>query len=151
LTWLHIHGGRLADMPAKDRYHAAVRAALIKEGWTITHDPFSIDYAGEDLFIDLGAERLLAAEKGEQRIAVEVKSFIGISRMADLREALGQYILYRDVLEEIEPERELYLAIPEDAAISIFDAPIGQLVLQKEHTQIIVFDPNTLEITRWIV
>lgn len=137
-------------MSARDRYHAAVRAALIKEGWTITHDPFTLDYAGEDLYVDLGAERLLAAEREEQRIAVEIKSFIGHSRMADLQKALGQYILYRDVLEEIEPMRALYLAVPEDAAISIFDAPIGQLLLEKQRPLIIAFDPNTAEITRWI-
>jgi hypothetical protein len=26
-------------MPAKDTYHNAVENALIKDGWTITHDP----------------------------------------------------------------------------------------------------------------
>ena len=137
-------------MPARDRYHAAVRAALIKDGWTITHDPLRLDYAGEDLYVDLGAERLLGAEKGEQRIAVEIKSFLGPSRMADLHEAIGQYIVYRDVLEEIEPAREVYLAVPADAALSIFEAPIGQLLLQKQRPRIIAFDPNVQEITRWI-
>jgi XisH protein len=63
-------------MPAKDRYHDTVKNALIKDGWTITHDPLRIRLArGKNLFVDLGAERLLAAERGTEKIAVEVKSF----------------------------------------------------------------------------
>ncbi len=54
-------------MPVRDIYHDAVRRALIKDGWTITHDPLRLDWGGKDMYVDLGAERLLAAEKGEQR------------------------------------------------------------------------------------
>jgi hypothetical protein len=66
----------------------------------------------KDMYIDLGAEQLLAAEKAERRIAVEIKSFVGVSDMEDLEKALGQYVVYHDVLAEIEPERVLYLAVP---------------------------------------
>ncbi|WP_199317366.1 element excision factor XisH family protein [Planktothricoides raciborskii] len=79
-------------MPAKDIYHDAVRNALIKEGWTITDDPLILSIGKRDLFVDLGAEKLITAEKDHQKIAVEIKSFIGKSRIDDLEKALGQYI-----------------------------------------------------------
>ena len=84
-------------MPTRDIYHDAVRNALLKDGWQITHDPLVLKWGWKDLFIDLGAERLLAAEKDQQKIAVEIKSFTGPSDMADLERALGQYIVYHDV------------------------------------------------------
>lgn len=81
-------------MPARASYHAAVKQALIKDGWTITHDPFPIFYGARRGYIDLGAEQdTFAAEKGPQQIAVEVKSFVGDSVMEDLEQALGQYLV----------------------------------------------------------
>lgn len=91
-------------MPAKDLYHDAVKKALVKDGWTITHDPFPLKWGKKDLFVDLGAEKLLTAEKEGRQIAVEVKSFLGQSDVEDLRNALGQFVLYHDILEERDPE-----------------------------------------------
>ena len=76
-------------MPARDKYHDCVCKALIKDGWTITSDPYTLKWGTKDLFVDLGAERVLAAQKGAEKIAVEIKSFIGQSEMADLEQALG--------------------------------------------------------------
>jgi hypothetical protein len=77
-------------MPAKDFYHETVKTALIKDGWTIT--PLPLRVGNRDLFIDLGAEKLLIAQRAQQKIAVEVKSFISPSPIADLEQALGQYL-----------------------------------------------------------
>jgi len=71
-------------MPARGFYHDTVKRALVKDGWTITHDPFNIKVGAKDLFVDLGAEQLLGAEKGNRKIAVEIKSFAGPSEIADL-------------------------------------------------------------------
>ena len=101
-------------MPAKDIYHDTVKNALIKDGWTIIHDPLRLRWGNNLLYVDLGAERLLTAEKENQKIAVEVKSFASPSNMADLENALGQYILYQNIIEEIEPDRTLYLAVHEE-------------------------------------
>jgi hypothetical protein len=84
---------------AKDIYHDIVRLALEKDGWTITDDPLTLKVGGRSAYIDLGAEKLLAAEKAGQRIAVEVKSFVSPSPVKDLEQALGQYILYSQILE----------------------------------------------------
>ncbi len=107
-------------MPQKDLYHDIVAEALIQEGWIITNDPLHLAYGGRNFYVDLGAERLLAATKDNQKIAVEVKSFIGVSERFQLELAIGQYNLYRDVLSENEPDRSLYLAIPDFAYSEYF-------------------------------
>lgn len=66
-------------MPAKDVYHHVVITALEKDGWLITDDPFKLKCGTKDLYIDLGAEKLIAAEKDQQKIAVEIKSFLNPS------------------------------------------------------------------------
>lgn len=101
------------------------------------------------MYVDLGAERLLAAEKAGQQIAVEIKSFVGDSEMDDLEKAIGQYVVYRAVLAEREPERVLYLAVPQDIA-DIFEQPLGKLLLKNDLAQVIGFDPQTEEIVQWI-
>jgi hypothetical protein len=137
-------------MPAKDIYHDTVRNALIKEGWEITHDPLVLKWGLKDLFVDLGAERLLAARKENQQIAVEIKSFTGPSDILELEKALGQYVVYHDVLAEREPERVLYLAIPEGTWKDLFEEPIGQLLLKNKRARLIVFNPSQEVIQRWI-
>jgi hypothetical protein len=71
-------------MSARDRFHDCVRNALIKDGWVITHDPLRLPWGKKDLYVDLGAEQLLAAEKGQRQIAVEIQSFLGKSEVDDL-------------------------------------------------------------------
>jgi hypothetical protein len=66
-------------MPRRDFLHDSVKNALIKAAWTITDDPFRIFFGIRKVFVDLGAERnLLAAENGIEKIAVEIKSFVGM-------------------------------------------------------------------------
>src|SRR4051794_3184476 len=100
-------------MAAYDVFHNAVKQGLIKDGWTITADPLMIEFGGLDLYIDLAAEKLLAAEKGDERIAIEIKTFLGPSLVTNFHAALGQYLNYRIVLEGKDPERVLYLAVPQ--------------------------------------
>jgi hypothetical protein len=137
-------------MPARDLYHDVVKAALIAAGWSITHDPLVLKVGTKDLFVDLGAERLLAAEREGQKIAVEVKSFSGTSDVNDLERALGQFILYHDVLEESEPDRRLYLAIPIEILNDLFQEPIGQLLLKRQRVRLLVFEPEQGVIIQWI-
>lgn len=99
-------------MSAKDRFHDVVKIALQKDSWQITHDPLSLQVDGiTDMYIDLGAEKVIAAEKQGQKIAVEIKSFIGASAISEFHTALGQFINYRYALADREPDRVLYLAI----------------------------------------
>ena len=118
-------------MPARDQLHDHVRHALVKDGWTITHDPLHLRWGTKDRYVDLGAERFLGAEKGDRKIAVEIKSFVNPSLMDALERALGQFILYDYVLERIEPARTLYLAVSARVYHEIFEEPVGELLLSK--------------------
>lgn len=137
-------------MPARDIYHNTVKQALINDGWTITDDPLHLKWGRKDMYIDLGASQLLAAQKEEFQIAVEVKTFSGRSEMDDLEKALGQYVLYFDVLRELQPKCLLYLALPVWAYESLFEEPLGQLLLKNKRLRLIVFEPTRERIDRWI-
>ncbi len=137
-------------MPAKDLYHDAVVEALTSEGWTITDDPLRLAYGRRNLYVDLGAENLFAAVKGNRLIAVEIKSFAGASDMQDLEAALDQYVLYRDILAKREPDRILYLAVPLHAYEDGFKDELGQLVVEEQQVRLIVFDVVKEVILKWI-
>jgi len=137
-------------MPARDLYHDAVKNALVKDGWTITHDPFIVEIEGDRLYIDLGAERVIAAEKGTRKIAVEIKTFGGPSPMADMERALGQYVLYRIFLKRTDPERELYLAVPEDVLEDLFQRVPGRGFLEDEGGKVFGVDNTNEEIKKWL-
>jgi XisH protein len=137
-------------MPAKDIYHNIVIEALKKDGWLITDDPFKLKCGTKDLDIDLGAEKLIAAEKGQHKIAVEIKSFISQFPVTDLEKALGQFILYYDILEEQGSERVLYLAISQRTYNEIFTEPIGKILLKRNRLRLLVFDPKQEIIMQWI-
>ena len=107
-------------MAAKDIFHDAVKRALEKEGWLITDDPLFLRFGGLHMYIDLGAEKVLAAERNQEKIAVEVKSFVTPSTTTEFSTALGQYLKYQLVLEEEQFERLLYLAVPLDTYYSFF-------------------------------
>jgi len=107
-------------MAAKDLFHEAVRQALIKDQWKITADPLVIKIDKVKFEIDLGADKILAAEKAERKIAIEIKSFLSNSTLTDFHAALGQFLNYRLALEMTDPERILYLAVPLDTFDSFF-------------------------------
>ncbi|MBD2213109.1 XisH family protein [Nostoc linckia FACHB-104] len=138
-------------MPARDLYHDNVKNALIKDGWIITHDPLRIRLArGKNLFVDLGAERLLAAERDTEKIAVEVKSFTRPSDMKDLEEALGQFVLYAQLLKRYYPEHILYLAVTEATCKTVFEEEAGQTLIEDGIIRLVTFDPSQEAISRWI-
>lgn len=137
-------------MPRLDIYHQQVRTALEKDGWKITHDPFPITIGKKRLYADLGAETLFSAEREQQKIVVEVKSFIGRSIVKDLQQALGQFVLYERILATRHPERMLYLAVDTHAAEEIFDVELGQILLDSGSIKVIVFDAEKEIITAWL-
>lgn len=139
-------------MAAKDIYHDAFVRALKKDGWNITHDPLSIPIEDTTLHIDIGAERLITAERVGERIAVEIKSFVSMSAVQDLKEAAGQFWLYELALQKspMHRDRTLYLAIREEMYQNVFVKGIGKLFLEKHELPLIVFDPDLEEIRQWI-
>ncbi len=144
-------------MPARDTIHNLVKQAIIKDGWEITDDPYVISYGERFLFIDLAASnfnlrtgKFIGAKKGKSKIAIEIKEFRGQSPIVDLEQALGQYVLYQLLLREIDPKREIYLAIPSYAYNEIFREPLGKLVIENLPLKLIVVELKTSEVREWI-
>jgi XisH protein len=138
------------DMSARDIFHDAVKHGLEKEQWQISSDPLELEWEEVKVKIDLAAERLIAAERGEERIAVEIKSFVGTSAISDFHTALGQFLNYRIMLEVHEPDRLLYIAIPIDAYETFFQSRFAQIAIERYQLKIIVYEPVMEEIVKWI-
>jgi XisH protein len=137
-------------MPARDKFHDAVKHALIKEEWTITHDPYTLDFGFTEAYIDLGAEKLLAAEKGKDKIAVEIKSFLGSSNLYEFHTAIGQFINYKAVLRREEPDRILFLAVPKETFDNFFQQKIIAELVTEHQLKIIVYNSDNEVLIQWI-
>ena len=140
--------------------HQVVKQALIHDGWAITDDPFVISFGERFLFIDLGAIAVssdndieggwIGAQRDGKRIAIEIKEFRGKSVISDLEQAIGQYMLYRLLLDRIEPERSLYLAVTDVMYDEIFREPIGEVVVNDLPLQLLVINKEKQEVQQWI-
>lgn len=136
---------------AKDVFHQQVKNALIKDGWNITHDPLTIRISeAVKLQIDLAAESAIAAQRDSEKIAVEIKSFVGDSDISAFHTALGQYLNYCQALEEQEPDRIVYLAIPVETYQDFFQLPFIQRAIRRYQVNLIIYDPKQEEIKQWI-
>jgi hypothetical protein len=135
---------------AKDIFHESVKNALQKEEWVITDDPLKFKFGEVNFRIDLGAEKVIAAEKAGEKIAVEIKSFLNPSAITDFYNALGQFLSYRLALQSKEPKRVLYLAVPLDVYKTFFQLEFSQTAIQEYQLLLIVYDPVKEVIVRWI-
>lgn len=135
---------------AKDFYHNNVREALEKDGWRITADPYRVKVDEVGYEIDFGAEPLIAAEKDEIRIAVEVKSFVGPSTVNEFHKAVGQFNDYYVAMEIEDPERVLFLAIPEEVWSIFFQKPVIQKSIKRIAAKILVYNPISNTVVEWI-
>ncbi len=136
-------------MAARDVFHDVVRRALEKEDWTITHDPLSLNFTDFSLMLDLGAKRLLGFERGSERIAVEIKGFGNASRIHDFHAMMGQYQNYRAALELREPDRQLYLAVPQALFDSFFQNELVQYSIKRNKVAILIYDHENEVIVQW--
>lgn len=136
-------------MPARDHLHEHVRKALVRDGWTITHDPLRLRWGNKDVYVDLGAEQFVGAEKGELRIAVEIKSFTGPSPVDALEKALGQFTLYHDILARLDPDRVLYLAVSDITYGDVFEEDLGRLLLANGRLKLLVLNAEAEVIQQW--
>ena len=147
-------------MPKRDKIHNVVRQALIKDGWTITDDPYVISYGERFLFVDLAAaegiatngmqSQFIGAACGDLQIAIEIKEFRGQSAIASLEQAIGQYVLYQLLLKQVDPQRKLYLAVGEQDYAQILSEPIGELVINELPLNVLVINLSKEEIQQWI-
>ena len=137
-------------MPKRDLFHDIVKNALIKDNWTITDDPYKLDFGFTNAFVDLGAEKLIAAEKDSEKIAVEIKSFVSSSELYEFHTALGQFINYKIALKREDPHRMLFLAVPLDTFDTFFKYDLIDEIVKEHNLKIIVYNPNNEVIEKWI-
>ncbi len=122
------------------------------EIWIVTNEPLSLKVSETDLFVDIGAERFITASKGTERIAVEVKSFIKLSPVQDLKEAVGQFVIYEDALRlsVANADRVLYLAVRDETYTDVFGDNLGKMLLTNKRVRLLVFNAAREVITEWI-
>ncbi|NES96326.1 MAG: fatty-acid oxidation protein subunit alpha [Desertifilum sp. SIO1I2] len=137
-------------MSARDLFHQVVKTALQKDGWTVTHDPYPLQAGSFDLAIDLRAEKVIAVERGEQKIAVEIKSFLGPSKISEFYGALGQFIAYRAALKFQDEERILYLAVPDDLYERFFLTAFIQDLIVENQLYLITYNIEAERLQKWI-
>ena len=137
-------------MSAKDIVHEIVRQALEKDGWVITHDPLFLRVSENiGMFLDLAANKVIIANRETLKIAVEVKSFVGLSAVTDFHLAIGQFLNYRLALEELEADRILYLAIPDDIYHNFFQDSFIQKVIDNYSIKLLIINTQQGEILLW--
>jgi XisH protein len=137
-------------MPAPDIYHENVKQALLRDGWNILKEHYELKYRGDRLYPDLAAEKSIVAERGTQKILVEIKSFLGRSFIADLQVAIGQYVMYRNVIQAQGLEFKLYLAIAEEVYNKKFQIPLAQLIVEENQVNLLVFSVDQEVVSQWI-
>lgn len=101
------------------------------------------------MYIDLGAEQIFAAERNNEKIAVEVKSFLGPSATTEFNAALGQFLKYQLTLKQVEADRLLYLAVPANTYRDFFTLELPRLLIQRYQMRLIVYDPEEEMTTQW--
>lgn len=136
-------------MPKKDIYHEQVRTALEKEGWIITHDPMRFRWKGRTIWPDLGIERVIAAERGVEKIAVEIKSFLEPVQLHEFYEAIGQYDTYKAALAELDKERLVVLAVSKGVYDHFISQEFASAILEIKDIPFFVYDVEQESILQW--
>jgi len=137
---------------AKDKYHAQVREALENDGWTITNDPLTVAYNANDLETEPDVEKLIGAEKGRRRIALEIKNFVEGLEVPAFYQAFGQYLVHQMAFDyHAIKDRELFLA----ASLHSYNTFLikQQMVkdaIEKKGLSLIVVNMKTKQIVKWI-
>jgi hypothetical protein len=134
----------------KDIIHEPVKNALIKDGWTITADPYQIEYEELRLFADISAKRAIVAQKDRQQIVIEIKSFVGRSFTHDLQQAIGQCVMYRIFMDEVIPDTDLFIATSKRVYDRHFQQKAIQFLIRKVPISLIIVDIQQEEIVAWI-
>ena len=134
---------------ARDLTSKLIRAVLIGEGWEITHDPYLLKDYDPDWEIDFGAEKIIAAKRGSEKIAVEAKSYLGLSFAYEFHQILGQHLNYRSALQRVDPARKLYLAVPREIFEVEFQRKGIINSITDYHLCFFVFNEQSKTIVKW--
>jgi predicted NAD/FAD-dependent oxidoreductase len=83
-------------------------------------------------------------------LPLKSKVFLASQRITELERALGQFMLYRNMLRTTQPDRLLYLAVPEPVMVRLFEDDLGQLLFQHENLRVLSYDPTLEEVLKWL-
>ncbi|MFN8487366.1 MAG: element excision factor XisH family protein [Caldilineaceae bacterium] len=133
-----------------DAIHAAVKRALINDGWSILSEHFRMQLGRYKLFADLAAERTLAAERNGRKILIEIKSFSGRSYIKELQQALGQYRMYLDAVELTKLGYDVYLAVGREVYDEFLSHPEIEHLLQRNQVRLVIIHLEQAKVTKWI-
>ena len=137
-------------MPRRDIFHEKFKTALLKEGWNVTNDPLFVPTeGGVNFFIDLGAEKIIGAEKEGEVIAIEIKSFDENSISYSFYEILGQFLVYEIALIEQLKPWTLYIAMSKLGFKKLDEMPVFRKAIAKYKLKFIIFDPVNQLIIEW--
>ena len=135
---------------ARDLIHFAIRNALEKDGWKITDDPLSILSDETRFYIDLAANKFVTAEKSDEKIAIEIKSFNYLSILEPFYCALGKYVVYQKALKEANSTRKLFLGIANKTYFRLRQIPIFLRILEESEVNLIIVNTKSEKIIKWI-
>ena len=135
-------------MPSFDQCHNQVMRALQKDGWRITEQQVPMKLGRRRVFIDLRATH--GANGSRQELAlIEVKCFPDPQNTSqDIYTAVGQYILYRAMLRELELDIPLYLSIPEVIYNDVFDTIVQRAVAESQ-IKLVIVNLDEERVVRW--
>jgi hypothetical protein len=75
---------------------------------------------------------------------------VGHSSPADITQTWRQLALSRPRLHAMDADRVVYLAVRQATYSACFGGTEGDLLLEKERMQLIVFDPRAEVIVQWV-
>ena len=142
-------------MPAQDLYHDLVNNALRNEGWRITHNPLRLRKPRRvrqpvpDKALEVAETFLLGAEQDERKIAVAVKSFVGLEQDV-LEQTLESMAYSRELLYAMDHDRVLYLAVRRATYEAFYNGTVEPQLLSKLEVPVLVFEPRTAAIVTWL-
>lgn len=136
-------------MPALDSCHQQMVNALIKAGWNVNTAPVYL--RAEKLVAIPDIQATLNNGSVQQIIVVEVKCFLDERLDQDeLYRAIGQYLVYRQVLRTRQLDIPLYLAIAIQVYQRLFVKQVVNAIIHESRLKLIVVDLEREEVIQWL-
>lgn len=132
-----------------DLCHSQVVRALEKAGWRVDPTQPRLSTEVRTVFVDILAHKQTNGTR-EQILLAEVKCFSSTGeKSTDLYVAIGQYVVYKSVLTELDRPIPLYLAVPTFAYEELFDTKLIE-ILQQLSFRFVLVDLEKEEVVKWI-
>jgi hypothetical protein len=136
-------------MSRYDNCHHQVVRALEKDGWQVEDVPLRLELPERTVYIDIEASRKTNGSR-QQVMLAEVKCFPSSkATTTELYIAVGQYIIYRAILIEMRIPTPVYLAVPEDVYLTVFDSAV-QRAFRDSRIKMVIVNLDEEVIKQWI-